>query len=293
MPDTTMDRFSEKQKKIDQRRINASALYPALWSHMIEEWRQPDPQDRVWLTYSANYLFRSNDVRWAIDPLTLDGRFEQAPRVNAERDLRGLSFVLLTHDHKDHLDLGLLYALRNLPLPWVVPEPLLSKVMLQAGLPRENIIVPSPLSPIVFKGFRILPFDGLHWETTPQGDIKGVPATGYLIESNGKRWLFPGDTRTYDTSRLPAMGPVDVIFSHLWLGRGAALQEEPPLLDAFCHFFLNLNPRKLILTHLNELGRDANDYWDQLHVQKVRSKFRELSVNFPISHHVMGESIQL
>jgi hypothetical protein len=288
-----MDQSSEKQQRIVRYRAEASHLYPELWSKIISDWSSPDQQDQVWLTYSANYLFRTNNVRWAIDPLTLDWRFEQASRVNAERDLKGLSFVLLTHDHNDHLDLDLLSALRDLPLTWIVPEPLLSKVILRAGLRRENIVVPSTLSPIDVHGLRILPFDGLHWETTPQGDLKGVPATGYLVECNGKRWLFPGDTRTYDASRLPAIASPDVVFAHLWLGRGAALQDEPPLLDAFCRFFLDLKPRKLILTHLYELGRDANDYWDQLHVQRVRSKFRELSVNFPISHNVMGESTQL
>jgi len=288
-----MDRFAEKHNEINHRRAQVSSCYPSLWSKIITEWNSSGTDDRVWLTYSANYLFRTNDIRWAIDPLTLSWRIKDGPRVNVARDLCNLSFVLLTHRHEDHLDIELLSALRRLPVTWVVPEFILPAVMSQAGLPREKIIVPSPLDPIELNGIRILAFEGLHWETASNSTGKGVPALVYLIESGGKRWLFPGDTRTYDASQLPALNPVDVLFAHLWLGRGSALMDEPPLLDSFCRFFLDLGPRRLILTHLNEFGRDADDYWDESHVQITLSKFREMSGNIPVSHAMMGESILL
>ena len=283
-----MDRFSEKQEKIEQYRAKASALYPALWSKMIAEWIVPDPQDRVWLMYSANYLFRTRSIRWAIDPLILNWRLKDAPRVDAAHDLGRLTFIVLTHDHNDHLDIDLLSALRHLPIRWIVPEFLLSKVMGQAGLSREKIMIPSPLIPIEIYGIKIIPFEGLHWETAADGSLKGLPAMGYLIESNGKRWLFPGDTRTYDASRLPSLDPVDMLFAHLWLGRGSALLDEPPLLEPFCRFLLDLKPRRIILTHLYELGRDANDFWDESHMQMVNSRFQEMSANISISPLLMG-----
>ena len=288
-----MDRFSEKQEQINKHRLEAIQLYPALWSNLIAEWSTPDPQDRVWLTYSANYLFRTNNVRWAIDPLTLHWRIEAAPNVDVAHDLSSLSFVLLTHGHKDHLDLDVLFALRDLPITWVVPEFLLARVTQQAGLRRENIVVPSALTPIELEVIRILPFDGLHWETLSDGNFKGVPAMGYLIECNGKRWLFPGDTRTYTASQLPTFDPVDVAFAHLWLGRGSALMNEPPLLDAFCRFFLDLKPSRLILTHLTELGRDADDYWDASHAERVSSRFKQLEPNISVLPALLGENILL
>lgn len=285
-----MDRFSEKQEQINQHRSEAIQLYPALWSNLIAEWNTPDPEDRVWLTYSANYLFRTNNVRWAIDPLTLHWRVEDAPIVDVAHDLRPLSFVLLTHEHKDHLDFDVLSALQDLPIKWVVPEFLLANVTRPVGLRRENIIIPSDRTPIELEGIRILPFDGLHWDATSDGNFKGVPSMGYQIECNGKRWLFPGDTRTYNASQLPAFDSVDVAFAHIWLGRGSALLDEPPLLDAFCRFFLDLNPRRVILTHLSEFGRDADDYWDDTHVRTVRSRFQDISTNIPIVSLGMGSS---
>jgi hypothetical protein len=260
---------------------------------MIAEWNTPDPADRVWLTYSANYLFCTNNVRWAIDPLTFNWRIKDAQKVDVTQDLSGLSFVLLTHGHQDHLDIDLLSALRDQPIIWVVPEFILSKVINQAGLPRENIIVPTSLEPVELNGLHILPFDDLHWETTPDGTLKGVPAMGYLIEFNGKRWLFPGDTRTYTASRLPLLGPVDGLFAHLWLGRGNAVMDEPPLLDVFCRFCLDLKPSRIILTHLNEFGRDANDLWDESHAQCVSSKIKEINPSISVIPVYMGENILL
>jgi hypothetical protein len=293
MPATITDRFSEAQEKILRHCVQASALYPALWEKMIAEWNRPDPQDRVWLSYSANYIFRTNNVRWAIDPLTLHWRLKSSPHVDVARDLRNLSFVLLTHAHKDHLDFDLLSALKQHSIKWVVPEFMLPDVVAQAGLSSENIIIPTPLNSIDLHGFSILPFNGLHWETTQDGTVKGVPALGYLIECNSRRWLFPGDTRTYNSAQLPVFPALDAVFAHLWLGRGSALENQPPLLEPFCQFFLDMGARHIILTHLNELGRDANDYWDDTHVDLVAKKILEMSAGTPVSHLKLGDSALL
>jgi L-ascorbate metabolism protein UlaG (beta-lactamase superfamily) len=242
MQDIIMDRFTEKEGQICERRTEAVAHYPALWSKMIAEWNSPGPEDRIWLMYSANYLFRTNNVRWAIDPLTIGARIKAAPRVNVTCDLSNLSFVLLTHSHKDHLDIDLVSALRHLPIKWVVPKWMLSSLMKEAGLLRENIIVPVPLKAIELDGIRIIPFNGLHREITSDQTSKTVPALAYLIACNNKRWLFPGDTRTYDAAQLLDFGFVDHLFAHLWLGHSSALMEEPPLTDAFCRFCLDLKP---------------------------------------------------
>ena len=41
------------------------------------------------------------------------------------QDLKALSFVLLTHQHADHLDLDLIRELKHLPIIWVIPESIL------------------------------------------------------------------------------------------------------------------------------------------------------------------------
>lgn len=293
MPSTIMDRFSKKQVQISQHRAEASARYPVLWSKMIAEWNQPGPDDKAWLMYSANYLFHTNNVRWAMDPLRLSHRLPQAPAVEFAKDLDKLSFVILTHQHSDHLDFDLIRELSHLPLIWVIPDFVLQFIKNTTDIFLNQVIIPKALQSFDIQGIRITPFDGLHWEKRSGEEPRGVPAMAYLIEFNHKRWLFPGDTRTYDASQLPSLGPVDGLFAHLWLGRGCALMDEPPLLDAFCRFCLDLRPGRVILTHLNELGRDANDLWDESHVQGVCSKFKEINPDISVIPAYMGENILL
>lgn len=290
-----MDRSTEKQGQIDRRRDEMVARTPAIWNKLIADWNSPGSEDRAWLMYSANYLFRTHGVRWAMDPLASRTRLPQAPSMDVARDLKDLDFILLTHRHKDHLDFGLLRALRHLPIWWVVPEAMLPLVQSQVGLPARQILVPKPLQPIELHGLHITPFDGLHWAEAPEtlAGRRGVPATGYLVELEGKRWLFPGDTRTFDFTRLPLFGPVDVLLAHLWLGRGAALQSHPPLLDDFCRFCLGLQPRRVILTHLEEWGRQVSDFWSLEHAEQVVAVFKKLAPLLPIEVACSGDEILL
>jgi L-ascorbate metabolism protein UlaG (beta-lactamase superfamily) len=244
--------------------------------------------------YAANYIFNTGGVRWALDPLTLKHRLPEAPETDLLPALDGLSFILLTHRHSDHFNPGLVHALRDMPTLWVVPAPLLH-LLESGGLPLRQVIVPSPLESFEIEGVRIIPFDGLHFEkdsTQPEG-VRGVPAIAYLVEFRCKRWLFPGDTRTYDASQLPSFGPVDCLFAHLWLGRGAALQSISPLLDDFCKFCLALQPKRIILTHLNEWGRQVDDFWGFDHAQIVASVLANQQPFLPVEVAFTGDEIRL
>jgi hypothetical protein len=290
-----MGQSSKEQTRIDHQREETAARYPQLWADMIEEWNSSGSEDRAWLMYSANYLFRTGEVRWAMDPLTLRQRVPDAPAVDIGHALDQLDFVLMTHRHADHLDFNLMRTLRNLPIRWVIPDYILPQVLAETGLSADQVIAPHPLQPIEIKGVRILPFVGLHWEAAASGGgtQHGVPEMGYLLEFNGKRWLFPGDTRDFRAVSLPSFNSVDGLFAHVWLGRGCALMEEPPLLDAFCQFCMDLQPAQVVLTHLEEFGRDADDYWEDRHVQKVISHCRQLVPPMPVSAVYMGQSVIL
>jgi hypothetical protein len=287
--------FNLKQSQIEQRKQTAIAEYPQQWARLIKGWQEDNSEDCAFLTYSANYLFRTAGVRWALDPLTLRCRVPTAPNVPIAENLSKLEFVILTHRHADHLDDVLVHKLRKTSIQWVVPKAILSKV-LEFGLLEKNIIIPENLKTISIKGVNILPFEGLHWQKLYRDEtveIHGVPATSYLVEFQGKRWLFPGDIREYDLGALPGFGVIDGIFAHLWLGKKCALMEPPPLLDAFCNFFYNLKPKRIVITHLEELGRNAFDYWDESHYHLVRSQIQQMSPNMDISAALMGDKVGL
>jgi len=290
-----MGHSSKEQARIDQLQMEKSAAYPQMVGNLVKEWGSPGTEDKVWLMYSANYLFRTGETRWAMDPLTLRCRVPEAPAVDLSHALAPLDFVVLTHRHADHLDFDLLKSLRHLPIRWIIPDYILPQVQAEAGLPADRIITPHPLQPIEIKGIRLLPFVGLHWEVAPSenGPQHGVPEMGYLVEFNNKRWLFPGDTRDFKAELLPSFGPVDGLFAHLWLGRGCALMEEPPLLDAFCRFSVDLQPKQVVLTHLEEFGREADDYWDGRHADKVTARCKQLAPDLDVRAAYMGESVDL
>jgi hypothetical protein len=289
-----MDPSAEKQALFDRKREDMVSLFPSLWNKLISEWKSPGSDNRAWLMYSANYLIRTGEVRSAIDPLRLKNRLPSAPEMDISYDLKDLEIVLLTHSHKDHLDLELIHNLRKLPILWVLPIHLLD-LETETGLSRAKVIVPKPLEPFEFKGIKITPFDGLHWESDPEkpGGYRGVPATSYLVEFDGKRWLFSGDIRTYDSSLLPSFGNVDGAFVHLWLGCFSALLEETPLLDSYCCFCKGLHSQRIIITHLQEFGREIHEFWDDTHFQLDKQSLQGITPDIEVGSAVIGDFVNL
>lgn len=273
----------EIKKKIARARVE----YPALWRWFIREWRDTENGDFAWLMYAANYLFYTGGIRWAMDPFSLATRINRVPHADYASDLEPLELVLLTHAHNDHLDLNLIGAIAGLPIQWVVPEFMLDKVT-GAGVPMNNIIIPVDGKSITFKGLGITPFAGQHIHGR-----YGVPETGYLVECSGKRWFFPGDTRVYDPGKLPDFGPVDVVFAHVWLGKACAALPTPPLLEGFCRFYLGIKAKRILLTHLEELGRDEKDLWDEWHVRMIIDKMEAISAFKEVEAYGMGRKICL
>lgn len=262
--------------------------YPSLWREFTREWRSQENEDAAWMIYAANYLLRTAGVHWAIDPFCLMHRIHADHDLDLASDLSALEMVVLSHRHKDHLDLHLLRVLQDLPVQWVIPEFMLEVVLDNVSLPRERIITAWPGTPITLRGLTLTPFNGLHIR-----EIYGVPELGYLAEFNGKRWLFPGDIRNYDFSLLPALDQLDGSFAHLWLGKGRALDDTPPFTDAFIEFFTRLNPRRLVITHMHEIGRIPEELWCLHHYQRVLEKFQQQSTPMCITPALTGQKVSL
>jgi hypothetical protein len=281
------ERFDQRQVEIALRIEQAKEGYLTLWNQIIEAWQNAE-EDCAWLTYAANYLFHTAGVKWALDPFSVFTRFKEKNPQDFAADLARLDAVVLSHAHADHLDMNILVALNGMPVTWLVPEFMLEYVGKSVNLKTARLIIPQPGIPVNIGDLTLMPFKALHL----RGD-HGVPEMGYLAEFAGKRWAFPGDTRVHPPESLPMLENVDGIFAHLWLGKKCAMQDTPPLLDEFCHFFARPKPNRIIVTHMEELGRNALDYWTMDHYQQVYNRFGQIAPEITVSPALMGQAVHL
>jgi len=284
MPDRL---FEQRELEIARHIETLRHAYPSQWMKIISEWKSADT-DAVWLTYSANYLLSTAGVKWALDPYSLFTRLKEVPPHDFTSDFSDVQVVVLSHAHADHLDMNIVSALADMPITWVVPEFMQEKIHSVARLPEDQVITPRVGLPINFGNLTLTPFEARHFSGS-----HGVPEMGYLAEFSGKRWLFPGDTRNYSLSGLPPFTEVDGVFAHLWLGRGCAMVEPPPVLNDFCQYFINQKPKRIVVTHLQELGRSPLDYWTIEHCQQVFSALNEKAPGIEIHFALSGQMLYL
>ncbi len=268
--------------------------YPAWWRNILDGWRNPPAPMMMWLTYHAHYLFSTHGLGWAVDPALPASLIKGlAEHDLATDELAKLSFVLLTHAHSDHLDIPLLKLLRDFRVRFIVPDHMLAMIGEQLGPADEQMIVARPEELIKLDNINIFPLPGLHWAVEADGKLRGCDCTGYLVETGGRRWLFPGDVRDFSDGKMARIGPVDVLFAHLWLGRAQAPLAEPRLLDEFCHFIMSLQPRTVVIGHLYSLQHPTTDIWTGRHAQMVEKKLRLLGGKMRFVVPTTGDAVEL
>ena len=264
---------NSNQREITAKREALVSDYPEHWSRMIREWRATRETDAVWLTYSANYLFNTHGLRWAVDPVLLKNRVPEAQALDANRDMEDLEFVLLTHAHIDHVDVALWSQLKGSRCHWIVPEHMTDFFARETSLGDSDFTAAVPGRAIAVAGVSIMPFEAPHYERRVGGEVNHVDSTGYLVETSSGSYLLPGDIRTYDPACLQPFTDVSAVFAHVFLGRSAAAACDPPLLNAFVDFYLSCRPKKIVLSHLYELGREAEDCWLTSHAELAAEAF--------------------
>ncbi len=286
----------KRNLKIERRRAELFKNYHEIWGRMLDE-LMDDDSDSLWLTYSANYLLRTGGVRWAVDPLTVHGRFHGRDSGHREeisveeiRRLEPLCFVLLTHNHADHLDVSLAKALRDFQIKWVMPAEMREILKEKAGLRDESIIIPVHEQTFEINGVKITAFEGLHRRAEP---FKAhIQSNVYLVEAEGKSYLFPGDVRTYDADFIPWSGPVNWVFSHLWLGVNS-MDDNLPILREYCEFALKFRPENILISHVYEVGRPADSYWSEEHVEMAAAMWKKLAPGAKVFVPEIGEKVRL
>ncbi len=246
-------------------RARYETRFPVVWRTVMEGLGGAG-RDRVWLFGAANYFLRAGGVRWGIDPVVKHPKLLEGIAAGEFAALREVAFFLLTHSHRDHLHLPTLQALAAYPARWVTPH-FLEDAPAKAGIPARQVVLMRPGETVEIEGVRIHAFNGRHRDA---GTNLGVEALWYLADTGKRRMLFPGDVRDFDTRLMPRPGRVDDLFAHVWLGRRNALNPCPePFLTQFAGFVSEMDPARVFLAHLYELGRNPNDLWTYTHAGMV------------------------
>jgi hypothetical protein len=284
MNETEVERQYEEYTTLSAAHLH----YQDLWARVSSEWQESRSGCQVWLTYAANYLLNCDGFKFALDPFSMGSRVPGIQPVDYLNDLHSLTLVLLSHEHNDHLDRELIKTLHQAEVTWIIPSHLQAFLRDAASLPNARILTPQPGQRLTVGPLTIIPFDSLHLNGQ-----NGVSETGYLLECRGKRWLFPGDIRNYDSTRLPDFGPLNVVFAHLWLGKGGALEDPPPLLNEFCDFFAHFDADRVVVSHLYEFGRDERDLWTESHYLQVKEGILKRKPAMKVDLALMGTRIDL
>lgn len=249
----------------DEMRLNVlkrySQRYNEIWSGI--EQGLAESEDSFYLMGPANYIFRTGGVNWAVDPaFTVPRDRSSISCIDPDAVMNSLNFILLTHRHADHFDIELMKRYPH--LLWIVPDHMEEEIRSQADL---NLRIVKDGDTLRMGDIVIHAFSSLHYDA---GTTTGVAETGYFVEANGHRLLLPGDVRDYDAGRYPKFDRITHFFSHIWLGRGNALNwpcEEYPAQMA--RFILSFAPENIYFAHLLECTRPLTDMWTHAHAGLV------------------------
>ena len=167
----------------------------------ISAWRPPLSSIGIVALGQAGFALLSRDAFVLIDPFLTPRPDRLADPVVDPRSLLGVTAVLATHEHGDHLDLPtwavIVEASPN--ARFVVPEPLVQLVA-AAGIPTERVSGARIGADVEIGPVRATPVPARHaveiGDGYSLGDLEhGAPRfVGYVVELDGVRLYHAGDT---------------------------------------------------------------------------------------------------
>lgn len=166
----------------------------------------------------ACILIETKEITLLIDPVISYGYNTELSRYTYSDLPDFIDYVLITHNHQDHVLLETMLQLRNKVGHWVIPrngggmlqDPSLKLMLKNTGF--KNVITMEDLDELSITSGKIiaLPFMGEH------GDLDVTTKLGYLIEIDNFRVLFLADSQNLEFKLYEHIhklyGDVDVLF---------------------------------------------------------------------------------
>ena len=159
---------------------------------------KPEPFSVYWLGHSSA-IVELNGVRMVIDPVfgnagPLPGitrRYDESPLKRSE--LPDVDFVILTHNHYDHLEYATMRFLRKKDVRFIVP--LGVDVILKGwGIPEEKITTLGWNESFSEKGIEIIALPAIHYSSRSWSDRNTSLWVSYVLGGGGRKIFWSGDT---------------------------------------------------------------------------------------------------
>lgn len=232
-------------------------------------------KDGFMLFGPSSYLFSAGGARFLVDPCFRDPDWGKPLSGRITADLETLDGIILTHEHIDHCDPCFIRLAAKAKVRWFIPDFFDFEQLYRWGLSPENVTVTKKDSTFRLGDAVFHLFESNHRN---EGFVSFVREYGFHLQCGGKNHIFPGDVRNYDPSFYPALPDADILFGHLWLGKGQALTPPwEPKLTEFCAFLCSFRPKCVTLAHLYEVAREPEEMWTYQHAGAVADRMMALS----------------
>lgn len=161
----------------------------------------PPGSIRIGFLGQAGVALRGEADLVLIDPFLSPRPERLVPPIVDPGELTGVSAVLATHEHGDHLDVPTWTRIADASpdARFVVPEPLVPLVR-EAGIAADRIAGARPGTPLILGGLRVTAVPARHGVWIEDGyslgdDPPGAPRwVGYVVEIDGVRLYHAGDS---------------------------------------------------------------------------------------------------
>ena len=215
---------------------------------------KPDMLSVYWLGHSSA-IVELNGVRMVIDPVFgnagpfpgITVRYDEAPMKRG--DMPDVDFVVLTHNHYDHLEYATMRYFRKKNVQFIVP--LGVDVILKGwGIPEEKICTLRWNESFSGKGIEITALPTVHYSSRSWNDRDATLWVSYVLSGGGKKLYWSGDSG-YGSHFAEAgvkYGPFDLACIEIdgWNPRWAEIHLFPEEVIQAC---LDVNAKIILPTH--------------------------------------------
>ena len=236
------------------------------WHRVFREHRDSSDEDRLWLAGPTSYIFNFGGEKFAVDPQVRRQKDRDLIFPTLVEEMSKVKFVLITHDHDDHMCVPLMNALKDTPIVWYLPSGVRRDLVNASQLKEERIVYLSENDSITIGSLKINAY------YTPHGKAGGTfpDQRGYEIIASSGTVFIPGDVRDYSYRGYDGLGKIDLCLSHLWAGNNSIDESAfMPIMEEFADFTAEFKSDRHFLCHLYEIGRKEEFMWHDGHAKKA------------------------